>query len=42
MYHTLRLIRYNWEVLAYNINLVVLVLIIGGLSIGVFMLTILL
>jgi hypothetical protein len=42
MYHTLRLIQYNWEVLAYNINLVVLVLIIGGLSIGVFMLTILL
>jgi hypothetical protein len=40
--HTLRLIEYNWVVLAYNFNLVVLVLTIGGSSIGVFLLTILL
>jgi hypothetical protein len=32
--HTLRLIQYNWVVLAYNFNIVVLVLIIGELSIG--------
>jgi hypothetical protein len=32
--HTLRLIQHNWVVLAYNYNLVILVLIIGELSIG--------
>jgi hypothetical protein len=32
--HTLRLIQYNWVALAYNFNIVVLVLIIGELSIG--------
>jgi hypothetical protein len=32
--HTLRLIQYNRVVLAYNINIVILVLIIGELSIG--------
>jgi hypothetical protein len=32
--HTLRLIQYNWVVLAYNFNIVILVLIIGELSIG--------
>jgi hypothetical protein len=32
--HTLRLIQYNWVVLAYNFNVVILVLIIGELSIG--------
>jgi hypothetical protein len=40
--YTLRLIQHNWVVLAYNFNLVVLVLIIGGSSIGAFLLTILL
>jgi hypothetical protein len=39
--HTLRLIQHNWVVLAYNFNVVILVLIIGELSIAVFMLTIL-
>jgi hypothetical protein len=34
--HTLRLIQYNWVVLAYNFNVVILVLIIGELSIGAF------
>jgi hypothetical protein len=32
--HTLRLIQHNWVVLAYNFNVVILVLIIGELSIG--------
>jgi hypothetical protein len=32
--HTLRLIQYNWVVLAYNFNVVILVLIIRELSIG--------
>jgi hypothetical protein len=40
--HTLRLIQDNWVVLAYNFNLVILALIIGELSIGAFLLTILL
>jgi hypothetical protein len=40
--HTLRLIQHNWVVLAYNFNVVILVLIIGELSIGAFLLTILL
>jgi hypothetical protein len=40
--HTLRLIQHNWVVLAYNLNVVILVLIIGELSIGAFLLTILL
>jgi hypothetical protein len=39
--HTLRLIQHNWVVLAYDFNLVILVLIIGELSIGAFLLTIL-
>jgi hypothetical protein len=34
MDHTLRLIQYNWVVLAYNFNVVILVLIIGESSIG--------
>jgi hypothetical protein len=38
--HALRLIQHNWVVLAYNFNLVVLVLLIGGSSIGAFLLTI--
>jgi hypothetical protein len=29
MDHTLRLIQYNWIVLAYNFNIVILMLIIG-------------
>jgi hypothetical protein len=33
--HTLRLIQQNWVVLAYNLNVVILVLIIGESSIGV-------
>jgi hypothetical protein len=33
--HTLRLIQHNWVVLAYNFNVVILVLIIGESSIGV-------
>jgi hypothetical protein len=40
--HTLRLIQHNWVVLAYNFNVVILVLIIGESSIGAFLLTILL
>jgi hypothetical protein len=32
--HTLRLIQHNWVVLAYNFNVVILVLIIGELSVG--------
>jgi hypothetical protein len=39
---TLRLIQHNWVVLAYNFNVIVLMLIIGESSIGVFLLTILL
>jgi hypothetical protein len=34
--HTLRLIQHNWLVLAYNFNVVILVLIIGELCIGAF------
>jgi hypothetical protein len=33
--HTLRLIQHNWVVLAYNLNVVILVSIIGESSIGV-------
>jgi hypothetical protein len=40
MDHTLRLIQHNWIVLAYNLNVVILVLIIGESSIGAFLLTI--
>jgi hypothetical protein len=40
--HTLRLIQYNWVVLAYNFNLGILVSIIGESNIGAFLLTILL
>jgi hypothetical protein len=40
--HTLTLIQHNWVVIAYNFNIVILVLIIGELSIGAFLLTILL
>jgi hypothetical protein len=36
--HTLRLIQHKWVVLAYNFNVVVLVLINGELSIGAFFL----
>jgi hypothetical protein len=32
--NTLRLIQHNWVVLAYNLNIVILVLIIGESSIG--------
>jgi hypothetical protein len=32
--HTLRLIQHNWVVLAYNLNIVLLVLIIGESGIG--------
>jgi hypothetical protein len=39
--HNLRLIQHNWVVLAYNFNVVILVLIIGELGIGAFLLTIL-
>jgi hypothetical protein len=39
---TLRLIQHNWIVLAYNFNVVILILIIGESSIGAFLLTILL
>jgi hypothetical protein len=42
MDHTLRLIQHNWVVLAYNFNVVILVLIIGESNIGAFLLTILL
>jgi hypothetical protein len=38
---TLRLIQHNWVVLAYNFNVVILMLINGELSIGAFLLTIL-
>jgi hypothetical protein len=38
---TWRLIQLRWVVLAYNLNVVILVLIIGELSIGAFLLTIL-
>jgi hypothetical protein len=41
MNHTLRLNQYNWVVLAYNFNVVILMLTIGELSIGAFLLTIL-
>jgi hypothetical protein len=34
MDHTLRLIQHNWVLLAYNFNVVFLVLIIGESSIG--------
>jgi hypothetical protein len=34
MDHTLRLIQHNWVVLAYNFNVVILVLINGELNIG--------
>jgi hypothetical protein len=34
--HTLRLIEHNWVVLSYNLNVVILVLIIGDSSIGAF------
>jgi hypothetical protein len=34
MDHTLRLIPHNWVVFAYNLNVVILVLIIGESSIG--------
>jgi hypothetical protein len=33
--HTLRIIQHNWVVLAYNLNVVILVLIIGESSIVV-------
>jgi hypothetical protein len=39
--HTLWLIQHNWVVIAYNFNVVILVLIIGELCIGAFLLTIL-
>jgi hypothetical protein len=39
--HTLRLIQLNWVVLAYNYNVVILMLTIGELSIGAFLLTML-
>jgi hypothetical protein len=32
--HSLRLIQHNWVVLEYNLNIVILVLIIGESSIG--------
>jgi hypothetical protein len=34
MDHTLRLIQHNWVVLTYNLNVVILMLIIGESSIG--------
>jgi hypothetical protein len=40
--HTLGLIQHNWVVLAYNFNVVILVLIIGELCIGAFLLSLLL
>jgi hypothetical protein len=40
--HTLRLIQHNWVVLAYNFNVVILVLIIRESCIGVFMIILLL
>jgi hypothetical protein len=42
MAHTLRLIQHKWVVLAYNFNVVILVLINGELSIDAFLLMILL
>jgi hypothetical protein len=36
--HTLRLIQHNWVVLAYNLNVVILVLIIDESCIGAFLL----
>jgi hypothetical protein len=42
MDRTLRLIQHNWVVLAYNFNIVILVLIIGESGIGAFLLTIVL
>jgi hypothetical protein len=40
--HTLWLIQHNWVVLAYNFNVVILVLIIEESYIGVFLLILLL
>jgi hypothetical protein len=40
--HTLGLIQHNWVVLAYNFNVVILVLIIGESCIGAFLLVLLL
>jgi hypothetical protein len=40
--HTLGLIQHNWVVLAYNFNVVILVLIIGESCIGAFLLILLL
>jgi hypothetical protein len=40
--HTLRLIQHKWVILAYNFDVVILVLINGELSIGAFLLTLLL
>jgi hypothetical protein len=40
--HTLGLIQHNWVVLAYNFNVVILVLIIGESCIGAFLLSLLL
>jgi hypothetical protein len=40
--HTLRLIEHKWVVLAYNFNVVILMLINDDLSIGAFLLAILL
>jgi hypothetical protein len=40
--HTLRLIQHNWVVLAYNFNVVILVLIIRESCIGAFLLILLL
>jgi hypothetical protein len=40
--HSVRLIQHNWLVLANNFNVVILVPINGELSIGAFLLTILL
>jgi hypothetical protein len=40
--HTFRLIQHNWVVLAYNFNVVILMLIIGESCIGAFLLSLLL
>jgi hypothetical protein len=40
--HTLGLIQHNWVVLAYNFNVVILVLIIGESCVGAFLLILLL
>jgi hypothetical protein len=40
--HTLKLIQHNWVVLAYNFNVVILMLIIEESCIGAFMLILLL